>query len=108
MERLWGGLCGGRSSVGKVATWLPSESSGGASTLAVPSCCHITGSQLASVPMHGLAEYWTCQLHSHQIVSHGGGEASPNGSLHWMGRVVAPWGHQHSQRLEQIPTVASS
>lgn len=85
MERLWGSLCGGRRSVGRVATRLLSESFGATCTLAIPSCCHITGSQLASVPMHGLAEYWTRQLHSHQIVSHGGGEASPNGFLPWMG-----------------------
>lgn len=100
MERLWGGLCGGRS-VGKVASRLLSGSSGGACTLAISSCCHIAGSHLASVPMHGLAEYWTCQLHSHQVGSHGGG-ASPNGLLPWMGRVGAPWGYLHSQLLEQI------
>lgn len=54
MERLWGGLCGGRSwriVCGKSSNQNASESSTGLCSLAFPSCCHVAGSQSASVPM---------------------------------------------------------
>lgn len=54
MERLWGGLCGGRgwrSVCGKSGNQTASESSTALCSLAVPGCCHAAGSQSASVPM---------------------------------------------------------